>query len=293
MEQIVYLPVKDLKPYKNNPRKNAGAVDAVAASISEFGFRSPIIITDEGEVINGHTRLKAAKKLGIKDVPCIRVSDLTEEQIRQYRLIDNKTSEYASWDSDLLEGELLGMDFSGLDFEFDFTDDLKKRKKWANDKIRCDLKDHICIRRCNDTLYQALFKTGKQGIPLEDIKVEENVDLFAGTAVEHIKNSLGSDLETWCIVTTPRRRHKEGFHFATEVSRQISGELGICFYENAFESENTTRLNPIFNMLKDPAEHNVIIYDDVLTTGYTLQEVRRLLIESGHITYSIVSIDNH
>jgi len=294
MDQIIYLPVKDLKPYQNNPRKNAGAVDAVAASIKEFGFRPPIIIKDDGTVINGHTRLKAAKKLGMKEVPCIRVTDLTEEQIKQFRLIDNKTSELSSWDPDLLEGELIGMDFSELEFDFDFTGDTKKRKKWEKDKIRCDLKDRLALRRCNDTVYQAMFKTGNQGIPLEDIKVIDNVGMFAATATEFIRSTLGENLEDdWCILTTPRRRHREGFHFATDVSRKISEDLNIPFYEEAFESLNTTRLDPIFNMRTDPQEKNVIIYDDVLTTGYTLQEVRRLLIEAGHVTYSLVSIDNH
>ena len=101
-------------------------------------------------MINGHTRLKAAKKLRMKEVPCIRVEDLTEEQIKAFRLIDNKTAELSDWDPDKLAEELLGIDFD-LEFEFDFSEDLKKRKKWAKDKIRCDLKDKLGLKRCNDT----------------------------------------------------------------------------------------------------------------------------------------------
>lgn len=291
-EDIVYLKIGDLVPYKNNPRKNAGAVDAVVASIKEFGFRSPIILTESYEIINGHTRWKAAKKLGMTEVPCVIAHGLTEEQIKQYRLIDNKTSEYAKWDADMLAEEIAGITFD-LDFDFDFGDDIKKRGKWEKQKVRCDLKDKLGLKRCNDAIYHSLFRTGKNGIPLEDIKVEENVQMFAQTAAEFILSVLGPNLRDWCILTTPRRRHKEGFHFATEVSRWISSELSIPFYEEAFESENRERLSPIFNMLKEPKEHNVIIYDDVLTTGYTLQEVERILREEGHTTFPVISIDNH
>ena len=154
-DQIIYLKPRELHPYKNNPRKNAGAVDAVAASIQEYGFRSPIIIDEQNTVINGHTRLKAAKKLGLTEVPCVRVTDLSEEQVRQYRLIDNKSSEYATWDQDLLAGELLDLDFGNLDFDFDFSDDVKKKKRWEESKKRCDLKDKVACRKAAGSYYHS------------------------------------------------------------------------------------------------------------------------------------------
>lgn len=113
--QIVMRKVAELKPYKNNPRKNDKAVDAVAASIKAFGFKQPVVIDDNGEIIAGHTRLKAAKKLGIKTVPCIVADDLTPEQIKAYRLADNKTAELAEWDMELLPLELDDLQ------EFDMT----------------------------------------------------------------------------------------------------------------------------------------------------------------------------
>ena len=82
--------ISDLKPYKNNPRKNDKAVDAVAASIKAFGFKQPVVIDDNGEIIAGHTRVKAAKKAGYHEVPCIIASDLTPEQVKAYRLANNK-----------------------------------------------------------------------------------------------------------------------------------------------------------------------------------------------------------
>lgn len=104
--QIVMRKVAELKPYKNNPRKNDKAVDAVAASIKAFGFKQPIVIDVNDEVIAGDTRLKAAKKNGMDEVPCVMADDLTPEQVKAYRLADNKVGELAEWDWDLLAGEM-------------------------------------------------------------------------------------------------------------------------------------------------------------------------------------------
>lgn len=92
---IVEKKVADLIPYENNPRKNDDAVDAVAASIKEFGFKVPIVIDENNVIVAGHTRLKAAQKIGLKTVPCIVADDLNDDQIRAFRLADNKTSELA------------------------------------------------------------------------------------------------------------------------------------------------------------------------------------------------------
>ncbi len=117
--EIVYKKVSDLKPYKNNPRKNDGAVDAVAASIKEFGFKVPIVIDGNNEIVAGHTRLKAAKKLKLTEVPCIVADDLTPDQIKAFRLVDNKTAELAEWDFDALKAELDNIDMDMLDFGFE------------------------------------------------------------------------------------------------------------------------------------------------------------------------------
>lgn len=104
--QVVYKGVDELIPYINNPRFNDEAVDAVASSIKNFGFKNPIVIDSDNEIINGHTRLKAAKKLGLDTVPVIVADDLTEAQKKAFRLADNKVSEIAEWDMELLKSEL-------------------------------------------------------------------------------------------------------------------------------------------------------------------------------------------
>lgn len=110
--------VSDVKPYDKNPRRNDGAVDAVAASISEFGFQQPLVVDKDGVLIVGHTRLKAAKKLGMKEVPVVVADGLTPEKVKAYRLADNKTGELAGWDFSLLDRELAELD----DLDFDLSE---------------------------------------------------------------------------------------------------------------------------------------------------------------------------
>ena len=107
---IIYRTLEELKPYEKNPRKNDAAVDAVAASIKEFGFRQPIVIDKDNVIVCGHTRYKALKKLGWAiRVPCVMAEDLTDEQIRAYRIADNKAADLSIWDNRLLLEELEGL----------------------------------------------------------------------------------------------------------------------------------------------------------------------------------------
>ena len=116
---ITHKTLDELIPYANNPRDNDDAVDYVAESIKEFGFKVPIIIDKDNVIVAGHTRYKACEKLGINEVPCIIADDLTEEQIKAFRLADNKVAEIATWDFEKLELELstLEMDMELFGFE--------------------------------------------------------------------------------------------------------------------------------------------------------------------------------
>lgn len=109
------LKISDLKPYEKNPRKNDEAAKYVAESIKSFGFKVPIVIDKENVIVAGHTRYKAAKKLKLNEVPCIVADDLTDKQIKAYRLADNKVAEMSEWDFDLLNEELDDL------FNFDMT----------------------------------------------------------------------------------------------------------------------------------------------------------------------------
>lgn len=132
--KIVDKPIEWLRPYENNPRNNEQAVEAVANSIKEFGFKVPIVATIDGEIVNGHTRFKAAKFLKLKTVPVLIADDLTEEQIKAFRLADNKTGELADWDIELLYSELedlTGFDMTMFGFDdIDFSlDDFEEEKE--------------------------------------------------------------------------------------------------------------------------------------------------------------------
>lgn len=118
--KVIDKKLTELIPYENNPRNNDAAVNAVAASIKEFGFKVPIIVDKDGVIVAGHTRRKAAEKLGLKTVPVIMADDLSEKQIKAFRLADNKTAEIADWIPDKLEEELANLadiDMSQFGFE--------------------------------------------------------------------------------------------------------------------------------------------------------------------------------
>ena len=127
---ITTLKLSELKPYDNNPRNNAHAVDAVAESIREFGFKVPIIIDRNNVIVAGHTRYLAAAQLGLEEVPCIIADDLTDEQVKAFRLADNKTAELSEWNFDMLEDELAGISLDMSLFGFgDLPEEDTKEKK--------------------------------------------------------------------------------------------------------------------------------------------------------------------
>lgn len=125
--EIVMVCLDDIVPYENNPRHNENAIDKVAESIKEFGFTNPILLDGDDVIIAGHTRYEASKVLGLEEVPCMYLTDLSDEQVKAYRLVDNKTSEFADWDFNALSAELaeIEMDMSVFDFpedDFDVDD---------------------------------------------------------------------------------------------------------------------------------------------------------------------------
>lgn len=128
-KEISQKNISEIIPYDNNPRKNDNAVETLANSIKEFGFRQPIIIDEQNVIICGHTRLKAAKKLGLKKVPCVVATGLTPQQVKAYRLADNKIAEKSEWDMGLLDKELSSLDDINMaDFGFEQSDQNEKAK---------------------------------------------------------------------------------------------------------------------------------------------------------------------
>ena len=118
--KIIYKDISELKEYENNPRLNDDAVDVVANSIRNFGWKVPIVIDKDDVIVTGHTRIKAARRLGISQIPCIIASDLSPDQIKAYRLADNSAAEKSGWDMDKLDIELEDLEdlFNMEDFGF-------------------------------------------------------------------------------------------------------------------------------------------------------------------------------
>ncbi|HBG7257748.1 ParB N-terminal domain-containing protein [Clostridioides difficile] len=125
--EVVYLNLEDIKMYQNNPRNNDNAIEKVVNSIKEFGFNNPITVDKDYVIVTGHTRYEASKILGLKQLPCIVLSNLTEEQIKGYRLADNKVGEFSEWEFDKLTKELAeieNIDMSSLGFNIHMFEDL-------------------------------------------------------------------------------------------------------------------------------------------------------------------------
>ena len=127
--KIINKKVEELIPYKNNPRINDASVRNVANSIKEFGFKVPIVIDKNNVIVAGHTRHKASKMLGLKEVPCIVADDLTDEQIKAFRIADNSSSSESEWDIDLLNLEMADLPFDFTDFGLYLDNDVIENKK--------------------------------------------------------------------------------------------------------------------------------------------------------------------
>ena len=300
MERITETDIDCIKPYEKNPRNNDKSIDKVANSIKEFGFLQPIVCDGAGVILAGHTRYAAAKKLGLRKVPVLYADGLTPEQARAYRLADNKAGEGSEWDEKLLiaELELLDSDdlaFSMSDFGFDSSAEYRRRSSWKTLEKKCGLVSRVMLRSKCGFMYTSFYNTGKNGKTLEEIKGDaSNIRPFADSLCDYLGKTLGDHLRDggWCICTTPRRRHAEGLHFATEVCRAAAEDLGIPFYEDVITAGNRRRIEPVFEMSGEVGRPNVILYDDIITTGSTLTESRRLLTEAGKNVLAIAAIRN-
>jgi ParB/RepB/Spo0J family partition protein len=139
--EIIQRKVNELVPYENNPRINDEAVEYVKNSIKEFGFKVPIVIDKDNVIVAGHTRLKASLELGLKEVPCIIADDLSEEQVKAFRLADNKVGEKSLWDYEKLSSELMNIleidmkDFGFLEIDTEICQPEEKKDKEIQEEI--------------------------------------------------------------------------------------------------------------------------------------------------------------
>src|SRR5699024_9901079 len=168
---IINMKISELKEYENNPRLiNDEAVDRVAASIKEFGFKVPIIVDEENVIVAGHTRKLAAQSIGMEEVPVIIADDLTEEQIKAFRLADNKVAEFSDWNMDSLIIELDDIDIEMEEFGFDDADFLEETEEAEEDDFEVEVPEEP-----KSKLGQ-VYQLGRHRVMCGDSTKQEDVD---------------------------------------------------------------------------------------------------------------------
>lgn len=179
MNNIVMMPIGEVHPYPNNPRINNEAVDKVAASLKSFGWRQPIVVDSNNVIIVGHTRLQAAKRLRMKEVPVLVADDLSEEQVKAYRLADNKTAEFAEWDMDKLGDELADiLDIDMEEFGFDLSEFVEEPEV-VEDDFEPEIPEEPTAK------YGDIYQLGRHRLMCGDSTSVDDVDkLVDGTQID-------------------------------------------------------------------------------------------------------------
>lgn len=223
---IIHKTLDELVPYENNPRDNEGAVDYVAESIKEFGFKVPIIIDKNNVIVAGHTRYKASKKLGINEVPCLVADDLTDEQIKAFRLADNKVAEIATWDFDKLEIELSMLDNMEL-FGFDdvFTNGEREDMSTVVDTIEDDY--NVELPKEPNAKRGNIYQLGNHRLMCGDATNENDLNVLCG------------DKEVDLVLTDPPYNvNYEGGTGLTIANDNLPDEKFRAFLIDAFKNMN-------------------------------------------------------
>ncbi len=249
-------------------------------------------------VIGGNMRLKAMRHLGMADAPCkVIPADTPMEQVRQILLKDN--SNFGEWDTTELafnwdDGLIVdcGIEF---DTDSDYQEQQEKKKKaWQRGKkssgAKSDLVPHFGFHKAMERGYLSLFNVTKDGYSIYDIKEnDDNMAVFAENAVACVRQLGIRHLDGWCIVSAPKRRHKE-HNFADGCCEALAGMLGIPYHADLIVSKNKNRVHPEFEWTP-PTERSIIFFDDIITTGSTMLHCNALM--QDYNVVNIMGINNH
>lgn len=214
--QIIEKRLKDIKPYSNNPRHNSKAVNAVKDSIIKFGFKVPIVIDKNNIIVCGHTRYRASKDIGLETVPCIIADDLSPEQINAFRLVDNRTSEFADWNFDKLAEELSEIDTIDLS-SFGFDDLMAGLSdSFLTNNTQSDIVEdnyNEDIESDLDIQYGDLFRLGRHYLLCGDATNKDDIQkLLQGNSIDMIYTDppYGMNLDTdYSVMKTTKKFAKE------------------------------------------------------------------------------------
>lgn len=230
--QVIQMKLTDLIPYENNPRINDDAIDVVANSIKEFGFKNPIIIDKDNVIVCGHTRRLAAIKLGLTEVPCIRADDLTEDQIKAFRVADNKTSELSTWDLDKLKIELGDIELNMADFGFeDLLDQMKELPEDDEFDADTELEKEAFVKK-GDIWHLGRHKLMCGDSTTSDVQVlmeGKYADLCVTDAPYNVDYEGGSGMK----IQNDNMSGEDFYKFLDKAFKNINLSLkpGACFYE--------------------------------------------------------------
>ena len=238
---IEMKPLADIRPYENNPRLNDQAVDAVAESIARFGFRQPIVVDEAGVIICGHTRFKAATKMGLAEVPVHVATDLTPEQIRAYRIADNRTAELSEWNMELLPLELADLQDAGLDWSLLGFDD-RELQKMLDQDAKAGLTDPDAIPEPPDeatTVRGDIWILGEHRLMCGDSSLPEDMArLLAGEPVQLVNTD-----PPYNVAVQPRSNNAfvtGQTNFAPKKQHASKRERGVDAKRKAGPSKGTT-----------------------------------------------------
>lgn len=248
--------------------------------------KRPIVVNENNMILGGNMRFRALQDIygkngEIPDKWVSRATGWTEEQKREFVIKDNAA--FGEWDWDSIANKWNDIELSdvGLEFPKDW------QENGAEKKSLCDMVSAERMRSYGDISVLCSFKKSKTGKPLADIKAEKyNINVFADAFVSLARKVAGlNTLDDWCLVTAPKRRHKEE-NFSEAVCKEISSRIGIKFYPDVFTCKDKTRILPTFTMEYEIKEANIILYDDIITTGSTIRAMADILrIKGKNVLY--------
>ena len=241
----------------------------------------------------GAAQYYAAEALNYSGIEIVNIKGLNCEQESYYQYLDLLISNSQSM---MKQIKLFDSYYSSQCLLFEKSPSTKKVLGQQHYLRLCNLVPKPSAHIQNGFYFFSMFETGLSGINIETIKADSAmIGVFCDSLCYTLINLIGvcfNSNDDWCICTTPRRRHKTGMHFASEICEETSKRLGIPFYRDIIVAQNRGRISPTFSLLRNPKENNVVLFDDILTTGITIQETRKLLLMQGHSVIPIIGIRN-